>query len=52
MDDIGMQALRDGWRLGAGTFVRQSPVYHRTPAKRLSDVMVWLRLVGANRRSV
>jgi hypothetical protein len=52
MDDIVMKALRDGWRLGPGTFVRQSPVYHRAPAKRLSDVMIWLRSVGANRRSV
>ena len=38
MDDIVMQALRDGWRLGAGTLVRQSPAYHRAPARRLDDI--------------
>jgi len=47
MDDIVMHALRDGWRLGAGTHVRQAPAYHRAPVSRLDDVMIWIRPVRA-----
>jgi len=44
MDEILMNALRNGWRLGPGTVVeRQGPPYRPARVARLGGVLRWLK---------
>ena len=44
MDELLMQAMRNGWRIGPGTVVeRQSLPYRPRPVARLRDMLGWLK---------